>query len=537
MIIVAMPPGYQGTDPFPLERRTGERGTGVVQASTVSVRAERPRLASIFPAAAFATAGWISVLGVAFAGLTLGFFAWYYVLVPMHRAMLSEIGLPASILAGIAAALALWQAYASYFVHRSGIKLERSLQYDALSWMCFALLWLSFVLPLSITHGGRMLVVSATLFGLIKLGIAARFNQTVRDVLIDFAITRFAIVVIAELAAVIIGQRAGSHVAESSHLLLAVWGRWDAVHYLDIASIGYHGTDMAFFPLYPFLIAILGKFTGNHLIAGLLISNAAFFFGLLYLYKWVEHEFDRGVARRAIFYISIFPTAVFFSAVYTEALFFALTVASFYYIREHKWLLGGIIGLFAALARVEGILLVIPFLIEWYSAYRSGARALFRPAIAVCLIPLGLAIYMGYLWVLGGDPLYFSHVQIHWNRHLAPPWVAIGHSLNLLTHAHAAQTVANQILEIAFTALMVGVLIAGYRRLRPSASAYMALSILVPMSTSSLMSMPRFALVLFPMFTILALWGQKPAVNNVIVALALPLLGLFTVLFADWYWV
>jgi hypothetical protein len=65
----------------------------------------------------------------------------------------------------------------------------------------------------------------------------------------------------------------------------------------------------------------------------------------------------------------------------------------------------------------------------------------------------------------------------------------------------------------------------------------MALSILVPMSTASLMSMPRFALVLFPMFAILAIWGGKSWVNNLIVAFSLPLLGLFTVLFADWYWV
>jgi Gpi18-like mannosyltransferase len=505
----------------------------------VSVHAERsrPDVINALTGDAIASAGWISVLGVALAGLTLGFFAWFYLVVPRHNDALSNIALPVAIVGGAIVALWLWQWYANYFARRAGIKLERSLQYDAVAWMCFILLWLSFILPLSITHSGRMVVIGATLFSLVKLAIAARFNQTVREVLIDFAITRFAIVVIAELAAVIIGQRAGPHVAESSHLLLAVWGRWDAVHYLDIASVGYHGTDMAFFPLFPLLIAILGRLTGNHLIAGLLISNAAFFFGLLYLYKWVEHEFDRGVARRAIFYISIFPTAVFFSAVYTESLFFALTVASFYYIREHKWLVAGVIGLFAALTRSEGVLLVIPFLIEWYSAYRSGQRSIFRPAIAICLIPLGLALYMGWLWILNGDPLYFSHVQIHWNRHLAPPWVAFGHSLYIITHARAPQTVANQFLELTFTILMVAVLIGGYKRLRPSAAAYMALSILVPMCTSSLMSMPRFALVLFPMFTILALWGQKPSVNNVIVALALPLLGLFTVLFADWYWV
>jgi len=39
------------------------------------------------------------------------------------------------------------------------------------------------------------------------------------------------------------------------------------------------------------------------------------------------------------------------------------------------------------------------------------------------------------------------------------------------------------------------------------------------------------------MFAILARWGERPWANNVILAFSLPLLGLFTVLFADWYWV
>jgi hypothetical protein len=141
------------------------------------------------------------------------------------------------------------------------------------------------------------------------------------------------------------------------------------------------------------------------------------------------------------------------------------------------------------------------------------------------------------LWVLRGDPLYFSHVQINWNRHLAAPWVSVIDSFKKIAHAASGLTVANQLLEVVFTALMIGVLILGWRRLRPSYIAYMTLSILIPMSTSSLMSMPRFALVLFPMFAILARWGERPWVNNLIVAFSLPLLGLFTVLFADWYWV
>jgi hypothetical protein len=144
---------------------------------------------------------------------------------------------------------------------------------------------------------------------------------------------------------------------------------------------------------------------------------------------------------------------------------------------------------------------------------------------------------MGYLWVLVGDPLYFSHVQKHWGRQLAVPWASFGHAITIITGHHAPQIVANQVLELTFTLLMLGVLVAGFRRLRASYIVYMALSILVPMSTSSLMSMPRFALVLFPMFVLFAIWGARSYVNNAIVAFSMPLLGLFTVLFADWYWV
>lgn len=117
------------------------------------------------------------------------------------------------------------------------------------------------------------------------------------------------------------------------------------------------------------------------------------------------------------------------------------------------------------------------------------------------------------------------------------PWVSVANAFGKVLHGAGALVVANQSLEIAFTLIMIAVLLGGWHRLRPSYVAYMGLSILVPMCTSNLMSMPRFALVLFPMFAILARWGERPWVNNVILAFSLPLLGLFTVLFADWYWV
>jgi hypothetical protein len=490
-------------------------------------------------------AGWPAVIVVAFAGATSGFFAWYaYLTHGPHRPLLLEGSLLLALVAGPVLAIGLWTTYARYFAHRTDISYSAALHWDVPSWSALILLWLIVLSPAGLSQG-RAMGIAFTLFGAAKLLVAARFNATVRDVLVTFIVTRVPILIIAELAAVIVGQRAGVHFAASENPLLAVWGRWDAEHYIGIATSGYSGTEPAFFPLYPMLIWLGGILTGNHLLAGLFISNAASFFALLYLYKLVEHEFNRQVAHRSIFYVSIFPTAIFFSAVYTESLFLCLSVASFYYIRAHRWLLAGIFGFLAALTRVEGVLLTVPFLIEWAIAlyelrgdwFKWPVDTVVKPLIGLALMPLGLASYMAYLWVLRGDPLYFSHVQAHWDRYLAPPWVSFMHSFRMITGNYAPQTIANQLLEVTFTILMIAALVVGFRRLRASYIAYMAISILIPLSTSSLMSMPRFALVLFPMFALFGLWGAKPTVNNIIVAFSLPLLGLFTVLFADWYWV
>jgi hypothetical protein len=490
--------------------------------------------------------GPLAIALVAIGGVALGLLFWYVAVTRVAlAATLTELTFVAALTLGLAVAVSGWYLYGQYFARRAGVDLITAMQWDSISWGLIAIYPLGFIAPVSLANPSRMAFAAVALAALVKILIAARFVHTVRDVLMTFVVTRIPIIVIAELASVIIAQRPGDHYSVSANPLLAVWGRWDAVHYLDIARRGYYGTDMAFFPLYPLLIRLAGVSIGNYLVAGIIISNAAFFFGLLFFYKLVEHQYNRTVAHRAIFYVSIFPTAIYFSAVYTEALFFALTVASFYYIREHKWLTAGILGGLAALTRVEGVLLFIPYAIEafmpsaagsWSNPFAGRARSLRLVAGALC-IPAGLAIYMAMLWVINGDPLYFSHVQAHWNRHFSGPWVSVWHSFSLMLSSKFGTTIAGQAIELAFTALMIGVLALGFRRLRPSFTAYSGLSILVPMSTSSLMSMPRFALVLFPMFVILAIWGDRPWVHNAIVAFSLPLLGLFTVLFADWYWV
>ena len=261
---------------------------------------------------------------------------------------------------------------------------------------------------------------------------------------VTFVATRVPIIIIAELAAIIIGQRAGVHFAASANPLLAVWGRWDAEHYIDIATTGYSGTEPAFFPLYPLLIRIVGGATGNTSIAGLRSPTSPASSRLLYLYKLVEHEYNRaGRAPRHLLRLDLSDRDLLLGGVHRVAVLVADRRLVLLHARAQLAGLPGLFGFFAAMTRVEGVLLAVPFVIEWLrwrsraaprlaEAGRSTPSSSRSPACA--LIPLGLGVYMAYLWVLRGDPLYFSHVQVHWNRHFAPPWVSVVQRVREIAH-------------------------------------------------------------------------------------------------------
>ena len=228
------------------------------------------------PAAFAAAVGRPAVIAVGIAGLSLGFYLWYALaLRGPHGGLFLELSFLLALVAGVTATYAGWIAYGHYFARRARVDEITALQYDALSWSSLVLLWGTLLAPSAAGGTGRAAAFALSAFVLAKLVVAARFNRTVRDVALTFVMTRLPMIAIAELAAMVIGQRPGVHYSASDNPLLAVWGRWDAEHYLRIAGQGYFGTEPAFFPLYPLLIRIVSGFTGSLLVAGLIVSNAA----------------------------------------------------------------------------------------------------------------------------------------------------------------------------------------------------------------------------------------------------------------------
>src|SRR3989344_3576145 len=189
-----------------------------------------------------------------------------------------------------------------------------------------------------------------------------------------------------------------------------IWsfGNFDGVHYLRIAQDGYaYQFTQAFFPLYPILIKLVSYITlGNFLVAALLISNIAFFVGLLLFFKLIKKIYDERIAFWSTLFLLAFPTSFYFGAVYTEGIFFLMIVATFYLLEEKKILLASIIGTFASATRLVGVFLA-PALIK---------KMNFKSLIPLLVVPIGLILYMFYLKIEFNNPLYFLTAQSVWGQ-------------------------------------------------------------------------------------------------------------------------
>lgn len=212
------------------------------------------------------------------------------------------------------------------------------------------------------------------------------------------------------------------------------WLRWDAVHYLNLAQNGYpphFASDIAFFPLFPLIVHGLTFVIPNALVAGLLLSHVASLVLMLVLYQFAKEEFEEKVANYALLCLVLFPTTLFLWAPYPEPLFLCLITLSLYAMRHRSWWLAGIFGLFACLARPNGILLFLPFCYEYFRQCNFRWRSIRRDILSALLLPLGVLFFVLYCAVRYSDPLAFSHAQSFWQRTWNFPWYGIIKSLQI----------------------------------------------------------------------------------------------------------
>lgn len=352
----------------------------------------------------------------------------------------------------------------------------------------------------------------------------ARVPSHLQYTLLALACTRIALALVGVGSRLLLMPLVGQEYVwtYSENPWLDIWGVFDSGWYLSIAVHGYHAelssaaatlgqADYAFFPLYPLLIRVLALITEDHYLAGIALSNICLFFACISLYKIVRLECDHETALASIRYLLLFPVSFILSGVFTESLFLLLAIICFYFAKRGRWLLVGIAGCLLALTRSVGVLVFLPMLYEYAREKDFKLRGV-RPDIGfLLLIPFGLLLFAAHNYFLTGDYLAFIHIQeTGWGHRLSNPLLFLINNLrgnNVLLRFEASFTVALLVLLNTF-----------YRRIGFSYWLLAMCAIFLPLATTPI-SMPRFSVVVFPIYILLAKLARNSWIDQIMTAL------------------
>jgi hypothetical protein len=340
-------------------------------------------------------------------------------------------------------------------------------------------------------------------------GVVARMS--LRYSLRFFTLSRLLLVVIGLITLMAFPDLSTKNRITPAEPLLDMWGRWDTGWYLNIARVGYfydptQQSAVAFFPLYPLLFGTLNIVVNNLPLSAIIVSNVSFVVALMLLYELAKLKLGSTYAAQLIvLYLCLTPNTFFLSAIYTESLFLLCSVACMLACERKQWGWATLVAACASATRLVGVFLWVFLMIEWLKTYRKfpQTRQEWTSLLVIQLAPMGLLLYMLFLWITFNDPLVFLKTQTFWYREVSNPFAVIIDNFLGIVNGDRVRLwwVVEFELGVALTSLALLPRI--WQKLGASYFFLSLILIVIPLASSTL-SFNRFALVIVPLWLALA---------------------------------
>lgn len=308
--------------------------------------------------------------------------------------------------------------------------------------------------------------------------------------------------------------------------------RWDSIWFYGVAKDGYSGTRgdsryaAAFLPLYPFLMRWLGYLVGtDYFTAGIWVSRVSLLAALVLLADPPKGEPSGEFACAHVpAALLAFPSAFLLVSVYSESLFLALALGAFKCLRGERYMGASVCAFAASCTRIQGIALVVGLAVLGWRQSRAGRYSLIRFASAAA----GAAAYAAmaaYCRAMFGNPLYhFAVKRAVWRQGPAAPWSVLGDAID---DGFSAMRLDNfgsfyTLLQLPCVYLVLITLVVLYTdrpRNRWGEMAFIGCALVMSLFGGALGGMPRFTLVLFPVFTVAARIRRSPCLWHVYLVL------------------
>jgi hypothetical protein len=356
--------------------------------------------------------------------------------------------------------------------------------------------------------------------------------------------TRAALVVFTVLACWLLRIDSGGRLTGPTRWFLERFTWWDSFHFLRIVDRGYlplpQGCcDEAFFPGYPLAIRLVMPATGgNAAMGGLVVSVLAGTAAAAVL--WHLGRLATGMPRGgwvAVVALAVAPYGFFLVTVYSEALFLACALGAWAAGLTRRWWLAGVLAALATLVRINGLFLTVALLV----LYLVQSRRRLRPDVAAFSLPvIAAAGFFAYLRERTGTWNAWQRTQeIGWDRHLAAPWTGIGDAWHSIWTANTADLVISRWADLLVTLAGIALVVVLAALRRWPETVFVLLNVGVLVCSTTLVSAPRYALMWFPAYLLVAELAVRPRwgwVTPAFVVACLPLLGVVALSFAAHGW-
>jgi Gpi18-like mannosyltransferase len=321
-----------------------------------------------------------------------------------------------------------------------------------------------------------------------------------------------------------------------------MWNRWDALRYLQLAREGYLATGKERFnlvglPLYPWLTRAVSWLGINVPLAALFVTGLASIAAGLLLWELVRTDENEEMARFAVWFFFIYPTAYFLHLAYTEATLLALVLGCFWAARQRKWWLVGLLGALASMTRLPGIIVLPAVALEAWQEYRLTNR-FNRRWLWLAVVPCGLGIYLWLNYHLTGDPFAFTkYLKENFYQEFRLPWIGVRNAFGNIHASDREFAMMNGVAETFFSLLAIGLTIWSWFALRASYSIWMTGNMFLCICDNFVLSVPRYTLAMFPIFILFARASRgRPLAFAMISLPSLLLFALFASKFALGPW-
>lgn len=336
---------------------------------------------------------------------------------------------------------------------------------------------------------------------------------------------------------------------------------WDSQWWVSVAKGGYSELQStAFFPLFPLLISTVHHITHwSYNLSGVVISNVAYLFSLIFFYKLILERMDIDIARRALWLLVMFPTAMFFNVAYSESITLLTTVLFFYLLNKDHWYAAMIAGCVATTTHtLGGVLLIVGLCYLVRHRQQLSHKKFWIRFFSLGIIVSGLLAYMIFLWAHFGSPFAFLAAEKYWHRGFSYfPLYAALYVFRIITHPSLFMDAAHQFylssaafvnLVNALSALwfsLLAIIAIKYYRKHPLMTLEMKLfftltllaSVMSGTNTYFLQSYSRFMAVLFPAFIIWASTFRNSTFFLVSLSIMIPIKTILLGFFIGGYWI